>query len=83
MTLTEFDQLSNAAKIEAVYSGIPLASRNKGKFKFQLYFITPGNFYVEVKLHDKDDKLVEFKPFESDKLLDPYMDEYSVLNLMF
>jgi hypothetical protein len=82
MTLSDFTDLNDAGKAEAVYNALFISHRKTKYFKYHLYYLAVGNFYVEAEYCIEKDELRSFRPFQSLKFLEPYTDEFSVLNLI-
>lgn len=81
MKLYEFNTLNMEAQIDAVCSkGVCLGGRQEPQFRIFLYQV--DGFYVEVFYHWGTKKVTDFKAFMDTDLLEPYLDEINLAELM-
>lgn len=71
MTLYEFHALNETEKADAVWHGTFLADREDAGLRIQLYSL--GSFYVEVFYDPLMNKITDFRAFNSNHLLVPYL----------
>lgn len=73
MTIYEFAKLTQDKKATATLSGTFLAHREQENIKYALYAIE--DFFVEVTYEKIDNKILDFHPSKTNRLLDFYIKE--------
>lgn len=71
ITLYNFIAMNETEQANAVWNGTYLGDRFECDYVIQLY--TVSTFYVEVFYDPKENKIIRFRPFKTNKLLDPYL----------
>ena len=81
MTTYDFDALDTKAKDFAVTNrGVLLAIRQEPKYFISLYEM--NGFYVETFYHIKSRSVIHFRCFTATDLLDPYLDQITLAELL-
>ena len=81
MTLYEFIELNEINKEIAVWNGVYLVNRFEKPFIYQLYSL--GSFFVEVTYNPKINEVTHLEPFTASKLLEPYINQISLEDLIY
>ena len=81
MTLNEFIELNEINKEIAVWNGVYLVNRFEKPFIYQLYSL--GSFFVEVTYNPKINEVTHLEPFTASKLLEPYINQISLEDLIY
>lgn len=80
MTLSEFEQMDEAAQMEAVWGGAFVAIRTDSENEILLYQV--DSFYVEVYYNGEYNRIKKFRSFSSTDELIPYLEQID-LNEIF
>ncbi|MEJ6979691.1 hypothetical protein WG906_04475 [Pedobacter sp. P351] len=79
MTLYEFNKLNEYEQAESIWQSQFIADRPCGDSTILLYFL--GEFFVEVILNTKLNKITGIKPFKTTGLLEPYWESVSLAEI--
>ena len=73
MTIYEFAKLTEDEKATATWNGTFLAHREQENIKYALYAIE--DFFIEVTYEKIGNKILDFHPSKTNRLLDSYIKE--------
>lgn len=72
MTIYEFAKLTEDKKATATWSGTFLAHREQENIKYAIYAIE--DFFVEITYEKIRNKILDFHPSKTNRLLDSYIE---------
>ncbi len=76
MDIYTFLSLPAEEQAKAVFNESSLSFRKFDSFDVMLH--TVGDFYVEVFYNTKTNEIIEMRPFQSRRLLVPYLDNFQI-----
>ena len=80
MTNYEFNALNDDEKANAIWDGTYIGGRQDDEHNILLYQI--DSFYVEVYHHKQQNKITRFRSFTTTELLQPYLHQIDLVQLL-